>query len=270
MKITTLLENETFNPKLKSAHGLSLFIETKDKTILFDLGPNNYYISNAKKLNIKLEDVDILIISHGHFDHGSGLTKFLKINKKAKVYVSKLAFDFHYKKVGMIKIPIGIKKPSDLSRVVLIEDDYHITDELHIYNSSDIKMSFSFDESLYSNTNGVNQLDNFNHEIYLTVTENSKHVLFSGCSHKGIDNIINKIEKDKELTHVYGGFHLSHYNPSDDMQKNAFISIKDKLNSMKNTSFYTCHCTGANSYNLLKADLKDKISKVSTGSRIEI
>ena len=270
MKITTLLENESFNPKLKSAHGLSLFIETKNKKILFDLGPNNYYISNAKKLGIDLREVDMLIISHGHFDHGSGLAKFLKINNKAKVYVSKLAFDYHYKKVGMIKIPIGIKKPSDLSRVVLIDDDYQITDDLKIYSSSDINMSFSFDDSLFSSTNGVNQLDNFNHEIYLTVTENVNRVLFSGCSHKGIDNIISKIEKDVELTHVYGGFHLSHYNPENSLQTNAFNRIKEKLNSMEKTSFYTCHCTGENSYNLLKTDLKDKISKVSTGSCINI
>ena len=57
MKIVTLLENGKEKQNLKSAHGLSLYIEHKNKKILFDLGPSNQYIKNAKKLGINIKDV---------------------------------------------------------------------------------------------------------------------------------------------------------------------------------------------------------------------
>ena len=99
MKIITLVENRTTSKEYKCKHGLSLYIETSNQKILFDMGPNNYYLQNAKKLDVKIEDVDLAVISHGHFDHGGGLGSFLKVNDKAKVYLSKKAFCKHYKKL---------------------------------------------------------------------------------------------------------------------------------------------------------------------------
>ena len=84
MKIISLLEN-TSNTNLKPKHGLCLYIETLKHKILFDLGPDETYIKNAKLKKIDLEEIDIVIISHGHIDHGGGLKSFLKINSKAKI-----------------------------------------------------------------------------------------------------------------------------------------------------------------------------------------
>lgn len=97
MKITALVENES-SCELKAKHGLSLYIETKHHRILFDLGPNQTLFQNAKKKKIDLTTVDIVIISHGHTDHGGALRKFLNINKKARIYIQKDAFLPHYTK----------------------------------------------------------------------------------------------------------------------------------------------------------------------------
>ena len=69
MKIVSLLENIK-TPGVKAKHGLSLYIETENHKILFDCGPDNKFIQNAKVKNIDLTKVDIVIISHGHIDHG--------------------------------------------------------------------------------------------------------------------------------------------------------------------------------------------------------
>ncbi len=47
MKIKMLVENTRVHPKYKSKHGLSIFIETQNHKILFDLGPNDLFLDNA-------------------------------------------------------------------------------------------------------------------------------------------------------------------------------------------------------------------------------
>jgi len=85
------MENDTLDKKLKSAHGLSMYIEHENHKILFDLGPNNYFLKNAEVLGVNLKEVDIVIISHGHFDHGNGLRKFMGLIQKRKyIYQIKL------------------------------------------------------------------------------------------------------------------------------------------------------------------------------------
>ena len=78
MRITSLVENTT-KSELKTKHGLSLYIETKSHKILFDLGSDSTLFENAMKRNIDISKVDTVIISHGHFDHGGALKKFLNI-----------------------------------------------------------------------------------------------------------------------------------------------------------------------------------------------
>ena len=77
MRIVTLLENN-ISPRaaitadtneLKNAHGLSLYLETADHRILFDMGPGDEIAHNARNLGIDLAAVDLASISHGHYDH---------------------------------------------------------------------------------------------------------------------------------------------------------------------------------------------------------
>ena len=96
MKLTTLIENTTCRPDLTPEHGLSLYIETGEHRILFDAGQSDAFADNAEKMGIDLGEVDLAILSHGHYDHGGGIAKFLQINKKAPVYINKHGFEPHY------------------------------------------------------------------------------------------------------------------------------------------------------------------------------
>ena len=95
MKITALTEN-TSRKGLPYEHGLSLYIETEKHNILFDTGQTELFAKNAEMLGIDLGKVDIAVLSHGHYDHGGGLKRFLELNKTAPVYMSKFAFEPHY------------------------------------------------------------------------------------------------------------------------------------------------------------------------------
>lgn len=272
MKVTTLLENGSISNKLKSAHGLSVFIEYKDKKILFDLGPNNYYLKNAKKLGVKLNEVDYLIISHGHFDHGNGLTKFLNVNSKALVYVSSKAFEGYYKKNGMIKIPIGIKKPQDTERLRFIDTDLTIEEGIKMYSNVEYVKQIIGDNSLMVKTVSGYDEDHFDHEIYMVLTEGKNKVLFSGCSHKGIKNIIDSIEQRRniEISHVIGGFHLSHYDKSNVEESNYLNELGQSLYNHPTSKYFSCHCTGDEAFDVLKKDMNEKLERIMTGSIINI
>jgi 7,8-dihydropterin-6-yl-methyl-4-(beta-D-ribofuranosyl)aminobenzene 5'-phosphate synthase len=84
MKITILYDNNA-KPGLKSGWGFSCLLEN-DKKILFDTGDNGEkLICNFGKLNIGPKSVDIVVLSHNHWDHVDGLESFQKANSEAEV-----------------------------------------------------------------------------------------------------------------------------------------------------------------------------------------
>ncbi len=90
MKLVTLVENKTESEKLRNKHGLSFYIESNEVKIIFDTGPDDTFLKNANKLGIEVSDVDFLIISHGHVDHGGGIETFIKYNHKARIIMSRV------------------------------------------------------------------------------------------------------------------------------------------------------------------------------------
>ena len=206
MKITALVENNTKN-ELRAKHGLSLYIETNKHNILFDLGSDKTLFENAKILNIDLSNVDIVIISHGHSDHGGALEQFLKVNSKAKIYVQEKAFEPHYSKTLFLKIPVGIdEKIKNHTQIVLVNGDYVIDDELRLITVQKNDKCYSSINDVLYNGEGI---DNFSHEQNLMIFENSV-ALITGCGHSGIVNIMDKSNIYNPKVCI-GGFHL--YNP---------------------------------------------------------
>ncbi len=99
MKLSVLTEN-TASGKFYSEHGLSYYIES-DINILFDTGHSDIFLQNAKKLNIDIDKVDTIVLSHGHWDHGDGL-RYIS-NKKLICHSD--VFQKRYRKNG--DLPAG-------------------------------------------------------------------------------------------------------------------------------------------------------------------
>jgi 7,8-dihydropterin-6-yl-methyl-4-(beta-D-ribofuranosyl)aminobenzene 5'-phosphate synthase len=79
MRLIVLSETKSRNG-FESEHGLSYYIETDHGKFLFDTGASNIFRNNASKLNIDLDKLDYIVLSHGHFDHGDGL-QFIGYNR---------------------------------------------------------------------------------------------------------------------------------------------------------------------------------------------
>ena len=256
MRITALTE-DTSEYNLPVEHGLSLYIETDKLKILFDTGQSDLFAKNAEKLGINLRSVDIAVISHGHYDHGGGLEKFLSINSKAPVYMSRYAFEEHYNGGRYI----GLDKSLENSdRIIFTEGVTIISEGLTLFDlGSTKKFPSPGSIGLYMIKDGKAVPDDFRHEHYLLIEENGKRAFFSGCSHKGIINIESRLKPDV----LIGGFHFSSL-----PLNNTLASYAQKLN-LYNTIYYTCHCTGEKQYLFMKRYMK-RLNYISTGKTIEI
>ena len=255
MKITALTENTSKN-NLPSEHGLSLYIETENNTILFDTGQSGLFSENAKKLGLDLSSVDIMVLSHGHYDHGGGIKEFLKLNKTAPVYMSKYAFEPHYNGERYI----GLDETIDRERIVFTDGVTKIGKGLTLYSCNErekLEDFGSFGLNMLQNEKLVP--DDFRHEHYLLIEENGKRVLFSGCSHKGIINIESWFKPDV----LVGGFDLSKLDLGEKLKACA-----EKLTAF-DTEYYTCHCTGVEQYEFMKKYM-NRLGYICTGDTIEI
>ena len=257
MRVTALTENTT-EIGLRTEHGLSLYIETDDKKILFDSGQTELFAENAGHLGIDLSSVDMMILSHGHYDHGGGLKKFIEINKKAPIYMSRYAFEPHYN--GTEKY-IGLDSSLENSeRIIFTDEITKISDKLTLYSCNDReKMTDLGSFGLNMLENGRLVPDDFRHEQYLLINENGKNVLISGCSHKGIMNITEWFKPDV----LIGGFHFSKL--ALDKTLENYAETLDKYN----TNFYTCHCTGMEQYVFMKKYMS-RLEYLSAGQEIII
>lgn len=275
MKVVTLIENRSISNEYKHQHGLSLYIETENHKILFDTGEDESFIDNASKLGVNLEDIDIAVISHGHYDHGGGLEGFLRVNSKAKIYIGRDFFEVHLSKIlGIFKYNIGLKKDlSENSRFVFVHDILEIDDDIILFNN--IKGSRLLpkgnDKLLKKSSNGLIEKDDFEHEINLLIKENGKYNLFCGCAHRGIVNIIERTREiiDKDLNVVIGGFHLMRMEAKNPEHKDFFEELSSILGSNNVAKYYTCHCTGEEAYAYLSQRMNN-LNELKTGMIIDI
>ena len=257
MKIYCLVENTKSCDDFECEHGLSLFIDTGTRKILFDMGESDAYIRNAEKLGLDLSKADMAILSHGHYDHGGGLKAFLEINKAAPIYVSRYSFEPHYNKDEKY---IGLDTSIQSDRIIFVDKTTNIDTGISILSCNDKKTQYKIDT--FGQTvleNEVFTEEDYRHEQYLMIEVCGKRILFTGCSHKGILNIVNWIDADI----IVGGFHFSKMELDDTLR-----SYASQLGSL-NIDFYTCHCTGNKQYEFMKKSAEN-IKYISSGDIIEI
>jgi len=274
MIIKTLVENTALSKDFGSEHGLSLYIETNSRKILFDVGAGELFLENAKKLNVDISDVDYLIISHGHYDHGGGLKAFLRENTKAEVFLHRLAFEKYYALRSNDELEyIGLDEELKQNRrIVLTSDCFFINKGIQVFSNITQKEPLPISNNgLLMEHNGQIVQDTFVHEQNLIIEEDGKTLLVTGCAHNGIVNIIEHFHdlKGRMPNYVVGGFHLSSCSSGNNVNPEMIDKISKYLINT-NAKFCTCHCTGIEPYNRLKAAMGDSIDYLSAGSEITI
>ncbi len=259
MRITVLIENTSCRADLRAEHGLSLFIETDGRRLLFDTGASPAFADNAALLGIDLRSVDMAILSHGHYDHGGGIARFLELNSHAPVWVSPHAFEPHFNAAGTdIGLPPALKGHPRLCTAPA--GAYAIAPGITLHPASSVPCPYpAAGEGMSTIMGGTHLPDDFRHEQYLLIEKAGKRILISGCSHRGILNIATHFHPDI----LIGGFHLAKAHAA------RIGETGSHLLSLP-TRFYTGHCTGAAATTRLQQLLGDRLIPFSTGQVIQI
>ena len=282
MRITTLIENTRTGDKdgLIAEHGLSLHISFNRKTILFDTGGSDSFSRNADKLGVDLSTVHAAVLSHHHYDHGGGLPQFFALNSNVKVYLKKPPDgDCYFKARLFPQRHIGLDRnlfKNSSSRFIFIEEFSEILPGVFLF--TDIGSTYPKPKGnryLYLKKENRWSLDAFAHELTMAIREDDKLIIFTGCSHNGVLNMIDTVTKNFNgipIKAIIGGFHLKDLPKRNTMEdsKSKIQNIARKMLDYQVQFIYTGHCTGQKAYAVLKNVLGEKLQHLHTGTIIEI
>lgn len=284
------------NENLIQSFGFSCWIKYNDKNILFDAGSNaDIFKNNIHALGLDPKAIDMVIISHSHFDHLNGLDYLLSINKKVKVYFPHDIFwgaPVPFDATGQ-ESSIGDSLPVEMRYFRGKETKFVINQSGRFWNANvdyvkasteilpGVKLIVNTSAymgyfSKYPNLSFVPELFKANAskssesglvELSLSLESNGGTILIVGCSHSGVENIIVNAQKEnaKNIELVYGGFHLLPYK-RDELEK-LIHYIQTDLQVKK---VAPAHCTGHLGFKLFKDAYKDNFLFAGLGETVRL
>ncbi|KXI20944.1 MBL fold metallo-hydrolase [Photobacterium sanguinicancri] len=281
MIVTALVDNSRLEnrPDLGVERGLSLHISTMGKQLLFDAGSGQTFCDNAARLGIRIQDVDAVAISHRHHDHCNGVRHFIERNTSASIYFRDCeSQDYRFKAFGFSS-NVGIDKGllgKNNSQLNLIQDTTEILPNVFLITNINQKYPQpKGNQYLYTESENGCQHDSFDHELMMVVKEEDGLIVFTGCAHNGVLNMVDTavtLFPDTRIKAVVGGFHLVGLPVFNSIggSKEDIREIGKQLLSYPIDKLYTGHCTGMKAFGLLKEVLGDKLEHLPTGRRVDV
>ena len=218
ISVTTVYDNYSLHPDIEldlgplGVGGFACVIQTSHVDILFDTGPDGTaLLSNMAVLSLDPADIDLVVISHIHYDHIGGLPDFLETNPEVEVFVpnSSLRFIRADRKTGVV------------GSIQLAENVYS-TGELRSVGMSPTGGKMPKEQSL-------------------VLTTGRGLVVVAGCSHPGIVEIVKKSKQmfpGEEVYLVMGGFHTK------ELSEPEICSILVELRALGVLHLAPSHCSG--------------------------
>ncbi|MCK3684922.1 MBL fold metallo-hydrolase [Maribellus sp. YY47] len=211
MKLTVLTDNVA-GGRFQAEHGLSYLIETDTEKILFDTGHSDVFLKNAKKLGIDIQhEVQKIVLSHGHWDHGNGL-QFLR---GQTLITHPEAFQQRFRKKNHSPVGLEMSREEITASFDLItaREPVQITDKLWYLGEIPRTNEFEAQATSFEFSDGSE--DFVSDDSALAAVVNNQLVIISGCAHSGICNICEyakKVTGISKIKAVIGGFHLKEQN----------------------------------------------------------
>ena len=282
MQITTLIENDVADRRadLVAKWGLSLDSKHQDRKILLDTGAKGALVRNAERLGVDLSQVDLVVLSHHHFDHGGGLPAFFAVNDHAKVYLRRPPDGkCHFRALLVVNRFVGLEDgllDRYQDRFVYVDHFTEILPGASIF--TDIVRQHELRRGklyLYLKQPNGYLHDSFGHELVLALRDADGLVVFTGCSHSGAANMIQTVAQrfpDDRIKGVVGGFHLAGMPTFNTLaaSKAEMMDLARTMLQLPVDACWTGHCTGQKAYAALKTVLGNRLAEIHTGTTVTV
>jgi len=286
VRVITLAEDYAgYSTFCYAQHGISFLIEVENeiatKRILFDVGYSaEPIIHNVKLLNIDLSTIDIIFLSHTHWDHTWGLIDILKtIDKEIPIIVHPDIFrpTLKFAPGPMYNGIYGISGKDTMSKIeenkgklFFVRESFPIIDG--VLSTGEIREKVEFEKELtakgaYVIEDGLIKEDDLHDEISVILSLSDGMVIVTGCGHPGVASIVNRaknITGIQKVKAVIGGFHL--IGASEER-------IKRSVRYLKETGVervFTGHCTGLKAEAEFLKGFGERFEKLHSGKIIEL
>ena len=268
-QITILYDAFGKNSSMQKDWGYAALVEYGGKRILFDSGNNPEILAkNAKAKDIDLSKLDFVVMSHRHGDHMGGLAYLLRVNPRVKIYAPKEGFGVYgsdlpstfYRKEPSLPpeqryydgappnvMRFGSAWPG--ANFQLVDKTVEIAPDIHLI-------------SLISDKTGTLEL----HELSLAINTPEGMVLVVGCSHPGIDKIVEAASTINPRIHlIAGGLHL--VVASDPEIGKIVTALHD---TFKVQYIAPGHCTGEPAFTALRKTFGDHYLYAGLGTTLAL
>ena len=246
--LTVLVENTVNIGGLRAEHGLAFLLRTGNRKLLFDTGQSDLLIHNARNMGLSLSDLDAVILSHGHYDHTSGLEAVGQISPQARLFLHPAALapkfaadtDGSSRLIGMPDRAVEMLRKAG-PRVVWTDKPTEVMEGVWVTGEIPRRTDFEDTGGRFFLDAARTHPDPLVDDQALYFDTDAGLVVVLGCAHSGV---VNTLEYIREVTHgrlistVVGGMHLLSASP-----KRMGKTI-DAFRHWKIKKLVPAHCTG--------------------------
>jgi 7,8-dihydropterin-6-yl-methyl-4-(beta-D-ribofuranosyl)aminobenzene 5'-phosphate synthase len=271
--VTALVDNSVLGLDLLAEHGLAFCIRTGRHRLLFDTGQSDLVLKNARALEVGLEDLEAIVLSHGHHDHTGGLRPVGGCAPKARLYLHPAALkpkfavdaddsDCESWPVGMAEADVQFIHQSADS-VVWTTKPTEIVDGIFVTGEIPRRTNFEDTGGRFFVDEGCNQPDPLMDDQALFFDTREGLVVIAGCAHAGVVNTVDYIRQisgGRPICAIMGGLHL--LNASETRMKLTLAAFR----RWDVRRIAAGHCTGLAAVTQMWASFPGRCSDWATGS----
>ncbi|PLX03830.1 MAG: MBL fold metallo-hydrolase [Marinilabiliales bacterium] len=205
MKLTVLCDNVA-GKYLQAEHGVSYLIE-EDIELLFDTGSSDLFLRNAEKLDIDINEIELVVLSHGHYDHGNGL-RYLD-NKRLVCHPEVFTSRFNKRDLRYLGLNIGREEAEQKFDIQYSREPLQLSEKIYFLGEIPRKDNSSGSTSDFTDSKGL--VDIVPDDSAIAVVTKNGLVVVTGCGHAGICNTLEHAKNVTGISKIHailGGFHL--------------------------------------------------------------
>ena len=249
--ITILIDNTAGGAGTVGEHGFSVWISRHDTQVLFDTGAGQALDINLKALKKDIQDPDLVVLSHGHYDHTGGLKRVVEPRNQTDILAHPDVFQERfsarnaagpesYRQAGM---PFSRKElEADGARFTLTREYHEFAPGM--FFSGEVPRPRGrevSDNNLLVRNSGGFRPDALPDDASLLIETDSGPVVLFGCAHAGPDVILDHLSEKSghgSFHAVIGGTHLMR------AKEHRIRSVIRCLEKYRVQTITPTHCTG--------------------------